>query len=232
MATGCAVSRGSGAVGGSGHCLCLKRGRGTAGGPGWPRFPAVPCRPKEPVELVCSGPIDVPGRRAVIVHGRGDGCVTISLCVVDRWFKVEVSDDGSGLAPRSGRGHRVVVNGGSHPGARRGFPRRTKERSSEHGLPPTPAIVADATATPSPAGLGSPNRLLSSLLGVAAPSSDTGCSRPVPYTGSPRGAGDAAYQPSAGGNNFYAGVETHTGCGRGPVDAAFNVYLLRWSGAS
>ena len=95
------------------------------------------------------------------------------------------------------------------------------------------AIVADATANVvSGARPGSPNRLLYSLLGAAAPSSTTVCSLPESYTGSLRATGDAAYQPSAGWNYYYADAGTHTACLRGPVDAAFNLYLLRWSGAS
>ena len=102
----------------------------------------------------------------------------------------------------------------------------------------TPATVADAVAAAatanavSGAGPGSPNRLLYSLLGAPAPSSTTGCSLPESYTGSLAGTGDAAHQPDVGWRYYYAGAGTHTGCLRGPVGAAFNLYLLRWNGSS
>ena len=95
------------------------------------------------------------------------------------------------------------------------------------------AIVAGATANAvSGTGPGSPNRLLYSLLGATAQSSTPGCSLPEAYTGSLAGPGDAAHQPNVGWNYYYARAGSHTGCLRGPVDAAFNLYLLRWNGSS
>ncbi|HEX8159668.1 MAG TPA: S8 family peptidase [Solirubrobacteraceae bacterium] len=103
----------------------------------------------------------------------------------------------------------------------------------------TPAAVASAvvgTATvgkiTSP-GVGSPNRLLSSLLGAAPPPAPpppaSGCGLAESFGGALSGAGDYDMQPSDAGYTVTRSG-THHGCLRGPSSVDFDLALYKRNG--
>lgn len=82
-------------------------------------------------------------------------------------------------------------------------------------------------------GTGSPNRLLYSLGGTAAPApTPSPCtSMPEQFTGSLSGTGDSDFQPN--GTYYYSSVSgTHRGCLDGPAGVDFDLYLQRWNGST
>jgi subtilisin family serine protease len=100
----------------------------------------------------------------------------------------------------------------------------------------TPAEVRDAIVNGSTAnvvtgaGTGSPNRLLYSVVDTPPASTPTACRHPEFFESWFSDVGQYEYHPN--GTYFYAPAGAQHGCLRGPNDADFDLYLLKWDGSS